>query len=247
MASSVSDSVLNMVTAVCAEQALPIPTTLFGSVDSQPLQLRALANLEITTLRKWPDVYWTELKREWSFTTLAADVQPANAVPPADDFDHFIDNTMWDRTLTRPVIGPISPQLWEAWKARPVLTSIVFGFILRGNDFLTAPNPPAGDSVHYEYISQYCVYSAGTATTPDQQTFQADADTCIFPTNLVQQGLRWRFLRAKGLDYAQEYQDWINMLQIEASRTGGMAILNMAGSTWDQLAGPYIPQFNWPG
>ncbi len=240
-------SCLEMVQAVCAEQALPVPATLFGTVDQQTLQQRALMNLEITTVRKWPDIYWTKLKKEWSFTTLAADVQPSNALPPDDDYDHFIDNSMWDRTLTRPVVGPISPQLWEAWKARPVLTSVVFGFILRGNDFLTAPNPPAGDDVHYEYISQFAVYSAGTAVTPDQQLFQADADTCIFPTNLVQQGLRWRFLRAKGLSAEQEYADWINMLQIEASRSGGMPILSMAGSYNDWLSGPYVPQFNFPG
>jgi hypothetical protein len=236
-----------MVSAVCAEQALAVPATLFGNVDTQTVQQRALLNLEITTLRKWPDVYWTKLKKEWSFTTLAADVQPSNALPPDTDFDHFINSSMWDRTLVRPVVGPISPQLWEAWKARPVLTSVVFGFILRGNDFLTAPNPPAGDSVHYEYISQLCVYSAGTATTPDQQLFAADADTCIFPTNVVQQGLRWRFLRAKGLSYEQEYADWINMVQIETSRQGGMPMLSMAGSYNDWLAGPYVPQFNWPG
>ncbi len=240
-------SCLEIVQAVCAEQALPVPATLFGTVDQQTLQQRALMNLEITTVRKWPDIYWTKLKKEWSFTTLAADVQPSNALPPDDDFDHFIDNSMWDRTLTRPVVGPISPQLWEAWKARPVLTSVVFGFILRGNDFLTAPNPPAGDDVHYEYISQFAVYSEGTAVTPDQQLFEDDADTCIFPTNLVQQGLRWRFLRAKGLDYSQEYADWVNMLQIEASRSGGMPILSMAGSYNDWLAGPYVPQFNFPG
>ena len=242
-----SASCLTMVQEVCAEQALPVPMTLFGTVDVQTAQQRALLNLENTTLRKQPDVYWTKLKREWTFVTTATDVQPANALPPADDFDHFIDGTMWDRTLTRPVVGPISPQTWEAWKARPVLTSIIFGFILRGNDFLTAPNPPAGDSVYYEYISQYSVYSLGTAVTPDQQSFQNDADTCIFPTTIVQQGLRWRFLRAKGLDYSQEYADWANMVQIESSRNGGMPILSMSGTTWDQLAGPYISQFDWPG
>jgi len=63
----------------------------------------------------------------------------------------------------------------------------------------------------------------------------------------VQQGLRWRFLRAKGLDYSQEYADWINMLQIEASRTGGMPMLSQAGSYNDWLSGPYVPQFSWPG
>lgn len=240
-------SCLEMVQTVCAEQALPVPTTLFGTIDSQPLQLRALLNLEITTVRKYPDVYWTKLKREWTFVTEAADVQTLNPLPPDDDFDHFINSSMWDRTLTRPVVGPITPQAWEMWKARPVLTSVVFGFILRGNEFLTAPNPPAGDNIYYEYISQFCVYSMGTAVTPDQQLFENDADTCAFPTSLIQQGLRWRFLRAKGLSYSQEYDSWIQMLQWEVSRSGGMPTLSLAGNLGDFLVGPYIPQFSWPG
>jgi hypothetical protein len=37
------------------------------------------------------------------------------------------------------------------------------------------------------------------------------------------------------------------MVQIETSRQGGMPMLSMAGSYNDWLAGPYVPQFNWPG
>lgn len=238
-------SCLEMVAAVCAEQALPVPDTLFGSsIDSQPLQLRALLNQELNEQRTWPDVYPTLLIRQHTFTTTATEIQPANAVP--DDLDHFVDSSMWDRTLTRPVVGPISPQLWQAWKARPVLTSVVFGYILMGNDFYTAPTPPAGDTIAYNYISKLSVYASGD-TLPTQELFEADTDTCIFDTQVMERGLRWRFLRAKGLDYAQEYAAWVNSLQIWMSRQGGMPRISMAGSYNDWLAGPFVPSFSFPG
>lgn len=240
-----SASALTLVQDACSMLAITPPATLFGTVDSQPIQMRTLLNEELAEQRKWPDVYWVKLIKEWNFTTLAADVQPSNALPP--DMDHFVDQSMWDRTLTRPVVGPISPQLWEAWKARPVLTSVVFGFRLRGNQFLTAPNPPAGDAVYYEYISTLAVYSHGTASTPDLDSFQNDDDTCVFDTTVLERGIRWRFLRAKGLSYAQEYEEWVSLLQREASRTGGMPRLSMAGSFSDWLAGPYVPTYNFPG
>lgn len=234
---------LQLVQNAAAWLALPIPQTVFGAMDPQTVQLASLLNEELIELAKWPDVYWQNLKREWNFTTLAADTQPTNALPP--DFDHFIDGSMWDRTLTRPVVGPISPQIWEAWKARPVLTSVVFGFIIIQNLMQTAPNPPAGDSVYYQYISNLSVIPVGQ-TQPTQIYFQNDTDVCVFDSTLVQRGIRWRFLRAKGLDYAQEYETWISLLQREASRTGGMPRVSMAGSYNDWLVGPYIPSFNFP-
>ncbi len=238
-------TVLTIVQTACAWLALPIPQTVFAATDPQTIQLRSLLNEDLTETRSWPDLWWKKLLRQWTFTTVAADEQ-VNAVP--DDLGYIIANTMWDRTLTRPVVGPISPEVWQAWKARPVLTSVLYGFRLRGNDFLTAPNPPAGDAVYYEYISNLAVYSAaGSPSEPNQQYFQADGDTSIFDETLLERGLRWRFLKAKGLPYAQDYDAWINMLQRFGARDKAMPTLNAAGSSWLGLAGPYVPQFDFPG
>jgi hypothetical protein len=147
--------------------------------------------------------------------------------------------------MTRPCLGPIDPQTWQAWKARPIHTSVLWGWRLRGNEFLTAPNPPAGDTVAYEYISTLAVYASGD-TVPTQQYFTADTDTSIFDETLMERGLRWRFLSAKGLPYAQDYDVWINMLQRIGSRDKAMPTLTTQGPLWPALAGPYVPQFDFP-
>jgi hypothetical protein len=241
-----------MVQRACARMALPQPGTIFNATDPQTQQLGEFINEMLVEYVKWPDTYWVPLLRETTFTTLAADAQPVNAVP--SDLDHFVDNSMWDRTLTRPVVGPISPQIWEAWKARPVLTSVVFGFTIRGYQMFTAPNPPAGDLVAYQYVTNQAVYPLGASTDGSgnpvlstQQYFENDTDTCVFDTEILVKGVRWCFLRAKGLSYEQEYQQWIEAVQMEASRSGGMPRISMAGSYNDWLVGPYVPQFNFPG
>lgn len=235
---------LSIIQQVCAWQALPIPTTLFTATDAQTIELRGLLNEEIGELKKWPDMYWRKLIRQQTFISENSDVQTLDPLP--DDLEYIIPNSMWDRTLTRPCWGPITPQEWQAWKARPILTSVIWGWRLRGNEFLTAPNPPAGDTVCYEYISSLAVY-AEADTVPTKPYFTADDDTSIFDEIMVARGVRWRFLSQKKLDYAQEYAVWIGLVQREASRNKGMPVLNAASSGWATLGGPYVPSFNFPG
>jgi hypothetical protein len=235
---------LSIVQQVCAWQALPIPQALFSATDAQTVELRGLLNEEIGELKKWPDCYWRKLIRQQTFISEASDVQTLDPLP--DDLEYIIPNTMWDRTMTRPCLGPIDPATWQAWKARPILTSVLWGWRLRGNEFLTAPNPPAGDTVAYEYISNLAVYADGDVT-PTKAYFTADTDTSIFDEIMVARGVRWRFLSQKKLDYAQEYAVWVGLVQREASRNKGMPILSAAGPSFPGLAGPYVPSFNFPG
>lgn len=234
---------LTIIQNACAWLAIPQPTSVFSSTDPQVIQLRTLLNLEVVEQWSIGDAWWRKLLRQYTFTTVAADTQVA-ATP--SDLGYIIANTMWDRTLARPVVGPLSPEVWQAWKARPVLTSVLYGFRLRGNDFLTAPNPPAGDTVAYEYISNLPVYATGD-TVPTQEQFEADADTSIFDEAMMSMGCRWRFLRAKGLDYAQEYKDWSDMRQRFVARDKAMPTLSAAGPMWPSLAGPFVPNFDFPG
>lgn len=190
-------------------------------------------------------MWWRKLLRQWTFTTVADTLQINSPLP--DDLGYLIANTMWDRTQNRPVSGPISPQAWQAWEAQPIFTSVIYGFRLRGNDFLTAPPPPAGDTVAYEYISNLAVYSMGPAPIPDQQYFENDADTSIFEETLIERGLRWRFLKAKGLPYAQDYDAWLQMLQRFGARDKGMPVLNTASPFIWGVPTAYTPPTNFPG
>lgn len=222
-----------------------IPQALFSATDAQTIQLRALLNEAGTELVTWPLHDWTKLMKETSFSTVATNVQPG-AVP--SDFGKFCDDSMWDRTTDRPLWGPISPQQWQQELAGPTFTTMYYAFRIRGADFLMTPVPVVGDQIFYEYVSnQYVFSAAGSPTAPNQSAFQADGDTSIFDETLMARGLRWCFLRAKGLDYAQEYQTWVEMAQKLAARDGGMPKLSASRNyPWTRRS-PFTPDGNFPG
>ncbi len=234
-------SALTIVQTAAAWLALPIPAAVFSATDTQTIQLRNLLNEEGLELATWPDHAWTKLTKEQTFTTVASHTQP-NVIP--SDFGRFCDQSMWDRTQDRPVWGPMSPQQYQQELAGPTFTSMYYGFRVMGANFLMTPIPTAGDTIAFEYVSNQYVYGGG-GTALNQSSFRADGDTSVFDETLVARGVRWRFLRAKGLDYSQEYQSWIELLQRFASRDGGMPKLSASRNyPWTRLS-PFIPDTNF--
>lgn len=231
---------LSIVQQAASWLAIPQPSALFSATDAQTIQLRNLLNEELYEVTTWPDHDWTKISTETSFTTVATAIQ-TNAIP--SDFGRYIDETMWNRTTVRPVYGPLSAQQWQREKAGPTFTSVYLGMRFRGNNLLLTPDPTAGQSVYYEYISTKAVLASGD-TSPTKTTFTADADTCIstWPDVLMSRGVRWRFLRAKGLDYQQEYQTWIELLQRVASNDGGKPRLNAGNNYPVPRMAPFVPE-----
>jgi hypothetical protein len=100
--------------------------------------------------------------------------------------------------------------------------------------------------VAYEYISNLAVYSRGPDTCRPRPISTLDTDTSIFDELMVARGVRWRFLSQKKLDYTQEYQVWVALVQREAAQQGPADPQrehpDVAGAGW-----PYVPAFNFPG
>lgn len=53
---------------------------------------------------------------------------------------------------------------------------------------------------------------------PGYETILADTDTCLFDDELVIAGLKWRFLRARGLQFQDEQQDYKDMIETAYNR-----------------------------
>lgn len=64
------------------------------------------------------------------------------------------------------------------------------------------PAPAAGEVYKFNYYSKNWILSASTAV----EVFATDADTSLVSENLLSTGLEWRYLKAKGLDYAEEFR-----------------------------------------
>ena len=217
-------SLLTIIQQSCRLLSLPVPTEVVNSTDVIVQQLYALANEEGHSLSTSHD--WQKLTREQTFTTVGAAVQP-DAVPA--DWQRFIPNSFFDRTIMRPVLGPITPQQWQAYKAFPAAQTIYLCFRERDNEFLLtsggASVPPVGHTIAYEYVSKDWAY---TASDVPIQEFTADTDTPYLSERLFVLGIRWRFLKSKGLDYAQDFDTYERQLQIEQGREQGATALSIA-------------------
>jgi hypothetical protein len=210
---------------VAARLSLPVPTAVVGSSDKQVIQLLALANQEGRALaRRGP---WQALAEEASFVTAASPAQPG-AVP--GDFDRFVPNSFFNRSTRRPIWGPLTPQQWQWIQAQPIFSTACLAWRRRSGQFLITPTPPAGETIAYEYLSANWARSA--AGTP-QPGFQADTDLAWLDEELITLGVVWRYLRAKGLDYAEEMASYEREVEQALARDGGASSISMSPQPLD--------------
>ncbi len=213
-------SLLSLIQTVTALLSLPVPATVVGSSDRQVLQMLALANEEGQTLASAHN--WQILNEEFRFTTTATQSQ-ATAIP--SDLARWLPNSFFNRTTRRPITGPITPRQWQWIQAQPVYSTVYLAFRERTGTFLFAPTPPAGQSIYGEYISKNWCQSIGLV---GQSTWQADTDTALLDETLMALGLRWRFLKAKGLEYGEDFATYERQVEQARGNDGGSTMLSLA-------------------
>lgn len=212
------------------------PSAVFSSTDGQVIQFRTLMNEEGLALTRDPDMSWTALMKEQTFVTVAQETQ-TSAIPT--DFGWYLDDSMWNRTTMIKLAGPTQPEEWQAFKAIAVISLPAAVFRFRGGNILIYPTQTAGQNVYYEYSSTYWVSGSKTAMT-------ADTDTAVISEEIITLGLIWRFLKAKGVDYAEQFRTYQMAKQSAIGRDGGKRKVYLGGG----VVNPWnanVPQGNWPG
>jgi hypothetical protein len=220
--------------------AIPVPPALFSATDQQAQQLRELANEEGYQLSQAHA--WQALIREKIYTTIAQEEQTA-AVPA--DFSYYLNDSMFNRSQNRKVIGPLNQFEWQQQKSGPTYLTVELAFRFRNNQLLITPTPVAGETLAFEYITlNWCESAGGT----EQQYFIADDDVALLDEDLMSLGVEWRFLKAKGFDYSEAFRKYQIELQRRMSRDGGAPSLSLSQGMYDRVTvWPFnIPDGNWP-
>lgn len=227
---------LTIVQSVASRMGLAAPSVVFSSTDQQTIQMRNLMNQEGKELAKRHP--WTKLITEKTFTTAAQAIQ-TSAVPT--DFGWYINGTMWNRSTDRP-IHQISPEEWQ--KQQAVGTgSVITGFRFRGANLLWYPSPTAGQTAAYEYVSKYWA-EATDGAGGSLAAMTADANTSLLDEELIALGIVWRFLKAKGLDYAEEFRTYQMEVGKAIARDGGRPTYSLHGHAMREWNGN-IPEGSW--
>lgn len=233
-------TLLQIVQRFCERTNISLPSTVYGSSDAQIVQIKALLEEEgIDLAARGP---WQGITFEATHTTTAAENQGAMTTIASNGFNYIKNDTIWDRTDDLPVLGPVSSQEWQALKAMS-LNGPRYQFRIRGGNLLANPTPTAGHTWAFEYVSKNWIL-ANDGTTY-KQFFTADNDTVLLPDVLVLQGLRWRWKKEKGLEYAEDFRTYEMQVKDAFGRDGGKPVLRMDGEGRSIKPGIFVTPMSW--
>jgi len=150
------------------------------------------------------------------------------------DVDHLMPSTFWDRSMRWQIEGPLSPQDWQSLKSGIIVSGPRRRYRVMDGSFWLDPVPADNNQLEYEYYSyNYAMSASGAA----QSRFLVDTDIYLLDDDTMIMGLIWRFRRAKGLDYAQEQDAWMNSVDRYKSRQASAKNLPINATVLD------YPQF----
>ena len=212
--------VLELMELAADELSLVRPTDITDVTDD-PTALKLSRLLHRTCKQLAAEYDWARLRREHTFTTIAAETQ-TGAFP--DDFLRFVNDSGWNRTRNNRLYGPVTSQEWQQTKGLNVNVAYQH-FYVRGAALLITPTPEAGDTIAFEYITKNI--GADLSGSNELANFVSDDDTAFFDDELVILGMVWRYRKSEGLDYLEEFREYqmrrANMIKAD----GGRRMLDM--------------------
>ena len=221
-------SLLTISQDACALLGLSVPTAVASSTDETYSQLVYFAQFEGDEINR--AYKWRKQKVQASFTGDASTT--VWALPT--DFERFTTEQRRQSSVLLGLQGPVSDDEFLDAYVRGFNPTIPYWRVF-GDNIETVPAVKSGQVVMFEYISTYWITdSGGTA----KARFTADSDLSLIPDRLITLGVVWRWKRAKGLDYAEEFRTY----QIEKARAmytdGGTPRLRMGEGA--DYAHPYM-------
>lgn len=219
-----SQTFLELVQQAMGEIGMPEPTALFGNVDDQSRQLISLSQREGKEFSSLSHSRggWTALHKEHTFTTVSGTAD--YALP--SDFEYFVDRSFWDGSMKWNLIGPITAEEKQILRYGTVISGPRRKFYVRDGRLYLVPTPDdTGDIIAYDYYSNsWCKNEFGEA----QKRWSSDLDTYVLDEDCFILGLKWRFLRAKGLDYSEEQKSYYDACMTSLARDGGQRDLSLS-------------------
>lgn len=231
---------LSIVQSVCKRLGLQSPSVAIGNNDPQIANILEICNEEGQELSARSDA-WTELQQQATYTTVAAEDQGAiETIAPGLKF--IINDTIWNRSLRRPVFGPTTPQVWQQQEAFAINGPWSW-FRIQGGHLKMFPVPVAGQSCYFEFITSQWLTDTTGATGYD--AWQADTDIPRLDYQLLILGTIWRWKKLKGLEYAEDFNTYERRVMDALGRSGGRNRLNLDGARYDLYPVVMVPSGSW--
>lgn len=227
-------SLLTLIQNTCRRVNLTVPNAAAGSTDENIVRLVGLANEEGRSLSARNA--WQVMVFEATHTTLAAESQGLMTAIAGASFGYIVDGTFWNRTQNRPWI-PVSAQDWQRMKSNSITGPRNY-FRIRGGYLIALPTPTAGQTLAFEWVSRnWCESSGGTG----QSAWAADTDVGRLDEQLMEDGLVWRWKKAQGLEYAEDFNEYEIRVANAIARDGVRKVINFGALP----AASNVPEGSW--
>lgn len=233
-------TLLTLVQSFCRRTNLTVPASVIGTSDTQISQIQAMIEEELSDLSGRGS--WQQLTHETTHTTIATENQGAIKTIAPNNYRYIKNETLWDRSENLPVTV-IDGVDWQVEKGFST-TSPHYRARIRTGNLIVTPTPPAGNTWAFEYVSWNSILDADATTT--KMYFTADTDTFLLPDLIVQMGLRWRWKKEKGFEYAEDFRTYEMMVTDALSRDGMHKILSMSRPTRGMSPKIVVNDGFWP-
>ena len=197
--------------SLCANVAKAVgaqtPTAIISSTDQTAQRMFQAIKQECNFLvRRFA---WSALRREATITTVASTASYALE----SDFHRVVDDTAWDNNNHWQMGGSATAQEWQFFKrataTRPVTRRrfrLMWNPSTKTRQIFIDPTPSDVATLYYDYVSnQYCQATGGGALKAE---WSVDTDVPLLDDDLIELGVKYRYLRARGLPHASEHQEY---------------------------------------
>lgn len=234
-------SLLSIIQDHCKLHSLNVPTSIIGSADTSVVQFQAIVKETLEELVTESNFNVTT--QEATFVTIANSDQGAMTTLAPNGYQFMIFETFFDRTLRRPLYGPVSETEWQELKALPS-AGVFYKYRIRLDHLYLDPTPAAPFStMAFEYMSSWCVKSS-TGTLKSGLT--DDTDVFVFPENIVRKGLLFRWKQIKGLPYQADETQYYNLLNNYIAKDKVKRRIDVSeGAPVDLKPGVFVPSSSW--
>ena len=200
-------TILEICREVADLAAVKRPNDLFNAAGQQDSIFLSVAKSSLDSLLRYGD--WQELTKEaWFYTTAGKKQYRIDEIVP--DFYCLLPDTIYVKDGSERVIGAVTPQQWMAEKYYcSVGTDIKFK--IQNGRFMFLNEPPCGIKIIFQYRSNNIVWDFNTFE--EKNVLSANTDVPIFDAYVVKLDILWRWLKRNGLDYSEEYNEYLRELK----------------------------------
>ena len=204
-----------------------VPNSAYSSTDTSVLQLVAFSQ---DTGRELLERYdWNNLKNQALITGDGATTLfnlPSDwmRLCPSDKSPMGALISLARPTI--PLIGPVNDEWLNQMKALPAYPAYPVWRIVN-NEMEIWPALASGEVVQFWYFTKNWIQSGSTSAYI--QSWSGDSDTSLIDEDIIMKGTIWRWKRAKGLDYAEEFRAY----ELSVDRNAGQQNNERVVSTSD--------------